>query len=144
MKKISENIPALAVAAFFILGAGLMIHLYGLSTGDSGGIEVRIPTLSAQASTGKVVFDANCAQCHGANGSGGDAGPPLVHDIYNPGHHGDGAFYQAARRGVRRDHWGFDDMPPQPQVGQSEISSIIRYVRELQVANGIVYKPHNM
>lgn len=144
MKNISTNIPTLALAAFFILGAALAVHRYVLSPSGSTAIEVRVPALSAQASAGKEVFDANCAQCHGANGAGSNTGPPLVHDIYNPGHHGDRAFYLAARQGVRRHHWGFGDMPPQPEVGQSEMSTIVRYVRELQAANGILYKPHNM
>ncbi len=100
--------------------------------------------LSALALEGKVAFDRNCAVCHGQEGRGTTQGPPLVHDIYNPGHHGDPAFIAAARRGVRSHHWSFGDMPPQPQVTDAELQAIIRYVRELQEANGIFYKPHVM
>ena len=121
-----------------------MVHRYVLSPSGSTAIEVRVPSLSTQAAAGEASFDANCAQCHGANGAGGESGPPLVHDIYNPGHHGDRSFYLAIEQGVRRHHWGFGDMPPQPQVGRDEMTSIILYVRELQAANGIFYKPHNM
>jgi mono/diheme cytochrome c family protein len=96
------------------------------------------------AEAGKAAFDANCSSCHGANGAGTDKGPPLIHDIYNPGHHADAAFVLAARKGVRRHHWPFGDMPPQPQVTDSQISAIIQYVRELQAANGISYRPHRM
>jgi cytochrome c551/c552 len=35
-------------------------------------------------------------------------------------------------------------MPPQPQVSDEELAAIIRYVRELQTANGIFYRPHRM
>jgi len=35
-------------------------------------------------------------------------------------------------------------MPSQPQVSDREIAEIVRYVRELQVANGIVYREHRM
>jgi mono/diheme cytochrome c family protein len=93
---------------------------------------------------GKIAFNANCAPCHGTNAAGGDKGPPLVHVIYNPGHHADGSFFLAAKRGVRRHHWRFGDMPPQPQVTDGELAAIVRYVRELQAANGIGNEPHRM
>jgi hypothetical protein len=35
-------------------------------------------------------------------------------------------------------------MPPRPEVQQKEVASIIDYVRELQEANGIVYRAHRM
>lgn len=105
---------------------------------------IRVPKLSAQAATGESLFNANCAECHGQNAGGSDRGPPLVHDIYNPGHHADAAFLFAARQGVRAHHWNFGDMPPQTKVSNADIAAIVRYVRELQDANGITYKPHRM
>lgn len=107
-------------------------------------VNVKVPPLSDVAARGKVAFDANCASCHGVNASGTDKGPPLVHDFYNPGHHADRAFFLAAKLGVRQHHWRFGDMPPQPQVTQAQLITIVRYVRELQVANGITYRPHHM
>jgi mono/diheme cytochrome c family protein len=107
-------------------------------------VNVRVPPLSKVAARGKMAFDANCASCHGVNASGTDKGPPLVHDFYNPGHHADGAFFLAAKLGVRQHHWRFGDMPPQPQVTQEQLATIVRYVRELQAANGITYHPHRM
>jgi hypothetical protein len=35
-------------------------------------------------------------------------------------------------------------MPAQPQVSDSQITAIIRYVRELQQANGIATRAHRM
>ena len=35
-------------------------------------------------------------------------------------------------------------MPAQPQVSDAQVMDIVRYVRELQKANGIVYQPHQM
>jgi hypothetical protein len=35
-------------------------------------------------------------------------------------------------------------MPAQPQVKDVEIETIIAYVRELQVANGITFQEHRM
>ena len=103
-----------------------------------------LPDYSMTARAGMVAFDANCASCHGSNGTGTDKGPPLLHEIYNPGHHSDGSFVAAVRQGVRSHHWNFGNMPAQPQVNDEEITEIIRYVRELQVANGIVYREHRM
>lgn len=105
---------------------------------------MKLPELSALAANGKAAFDETCALCHGLNGAGTDKGPPLVHDIYNPGHHSDEAFFLATKIGVRQHHWRYGDMPPQPQLTQNQVLAIVRYVRELQVANGISYRPHRM
>jgi cytochrome c len=98
---------------------------------------VHMPTLSQIGRKGKEAFDSMCAQCHGQNGSGSDKGPPLVHRVYHPGHHGDAAFFLAAKKGVRRHHWKFGDMPAQPHVTDEQIAAIVGFVREVQVANGI-------
>jgi mono/diheme cytochrome c family protein len=94
-------------------------------------------TLSQAAASGKVAYDANCAVCHGRAGAGTDHGPPLVHIIYHPGHHADAAFRMATKSGVRQHHWRYGNMPPQPQVSEVDLLGIIRYVREVQRANGI-------
>lgn len=123
-----------------------LIVLVALLGGGAGLIyEWRAPpSLSAQALAGKAPFDANCAACHGAAGVGTDRGPPLVHQIYNPGHHPDAAFFSAAHNGVRHHHWHFGDMPPQPQVTDADLAAIVAYVRGLQEAAGIVYQEHRM
>ncbi|MDA1089571.1 MAG: cytochrome c [Proteobacteria bacterium] len=141
---IKEKLPGLVVAGFMILGVGILASKFIGGPENSSLVSVKVPTLSAAAQKGKLAFDANCAACHGANGSGGDKGPPLVHDIYNPGHHGDESFIVAVRTGVRGHHWKFGNMPKQPQVGPEDATAIIRYVRELQLANGIVFKAHRM
>ncbi|HEX6960052.1 MAG TPA: cytochrome c [Ferrovibrio sp.] len=92
---------------------------------------------SVPARFGRIAFDKACAACHGDWGSGTDKGPPLIHRIYEPSHHADIAFTLAVQRGARQHHWNFGDMPPQPQVTPEEIRAIIRFVREVQEANGI-------
>lgn len=96
-----------------------------------------IPALSDEAAQGKALFDANCATCHGANGAGSNQGPPLVHRIYEPGHHGDMAFILAARQGVRAHHWKFGNMPAVEGVSDAEVARIVAYIRAIQRANGI-------
>jgi hypothetical protein len=70
-------------------------------------------------------------------GGGTDNGPPLIHKIYEPNHHGDLAFQRAVRQGSRAHHWRFGDMPPQPQVTDADVSVIVKFIREIQRANGI-------
>jgi len=100
-------------------------------------VEVALPELSAEAKIGKKRFEANCMRCHGLNAAGTNKGPPLIHKIYEPGHHSDLSFQRAAKFGVRAHHWPFGNMPPVSGVGEGDVSQIILYVREVQRANGI-------
>lgn len=101
--------------------------------------DVLLPeTLSQNAQIGQRGFETKCAACHGLNAAGQDGvAPPLVHIIYEPGHHGDEAFQRAAAMGVRGHHWPFGDMPPVKGVTTGDVTMIIAYIRELQRANGI-------
>ena len=133
------------VLAILALGLGVVgWRLLAPSPTDSSGAARRVvvPQLTAAAELGKEAYDGNCAGCHGENAAGTGNGPPLVHDYYNPGHHADGAFHVAVARGVRQHHWNFGNMPPQSHVSEQQTRMIIRYVRELQEANGIRFKPH--
>lgn len=101
-------------------------------------VEVAMPALSETAQAGQAAFSAHCAVCHGAQADGRlGLGPPLIHRIYEPGHHGDMAFRLAPLRGVRAHHWRFGDMPPVPGLQEDEMTAIIAFVREVQRANGI-------
>jgi len=138
------KMPMIVVAAVLTGGAAVMVSNIVNRSDNGAAADVRVPDLSAQATAGEAVFSKNCAACHGQNAAGSDKGPPLINDIYNPGHHPDEAFYQAAKMGVRQHHWRFGDMPPQPKVTEADVMSVLAYIREMQRANGIFYKPHNM
>lgn len=130
------NLPSFLVLA--VLAGGVAVFMSGGPSGSSGPqVNVTLPQLSTAAVQGRGLFEDNCAACHGANASGSENGPPLIHKIYEPNHHGDQSFYMAVQRGVRSHHWNFGNMQPVPDVGRQEVSRIIRYVRELQRANGI-------
>lgn len=140
-----DRLPMLLVIAvvaggFAIIGSKFIDG----ETGVSVKADVKVPALSDSAKMGEKTFTAVCAQCHGNNASGSDKGPPLVHDTYNPGHHADGAFYMAVKRGVKAHHWPFGSMPSQPNVSDRQVAEIVQYVRELQKANGITYRKHTM
>lgn len=134
---------ALGAAAWFMFSSSDKKDASS-QTGEQQASSITMPELSAMAKKGQIAFKANCAQCHGSDATGTNQGPPLIHDIYNPGHHNDMSFYRAAKMGTRAHHWQYGDMPPQPQVSDEEIGSIIQFIREVQKANGIVYKQHRM
>ena len=99
--------------------------------------DILVPDLTPVAMNGKQVFEKNCAACHGPNGAGTDQGPPLIHKIYEPGHHGDAAFHLAAKNGVQSHHWRYGNMPPVAGLTDTQVGWIVKYVREVQRANGI-------
>lgn len=86
---------------------------------------------------GEALFNKNCKACHGIKGSGTDKGPPLVHKIYHPNHHGDVSFHWAVEKGVKAHHWDFGNMPRIEGVKPEEVDLIIEYVRNLQREAGI-------
>jgi len=133
MNKTSLIVLAVAFAI------GLTITYY--SRGGSGpavpGV-VQLPeSFSPQAQAGQALFEKNCQTCHGAKAAGTTNGPSLIHKIYEPSHHSDKSFHRAVRYGVQPHHWQFGQMPPIEHVQPKQVDSIIRYVRELQQANGI-------
>lgn len=127
--------PALVtVAAAGLLAGGIW---YAGMTSGAQAVEVKMPKLSALAEAGQRSFAKNCAQCHGDQAGGTDQGPPLIHRLYQPNHHGDGSFQRAVAAGTPQHHWRFGSMPPQPQIKQMEIQAIVKFVREVQRSNGI-------
>lgn len=143
---IASSLPKYAVLLVLVGGVGAAAwQLVGpRELGRAAAGALRIPELSPVALEGKAAFDSVCAACHGANATGTDTGPPLLHPVYNPGHHSDEAFYLAAQRGARQHHWRFGDMPARPEVSKEQVATIIQYVREMQRANGITFQPHRM
>lgn len=99
------------------------------------------PGLMPNPAQGKTLFLQNCASCHGADLKGVDQGnkkgPPLLHKIYEPSHHGNAAFQLAAKNGVRAHHWPYGDMAPVPQVTPDDVAHITAYVRAEQRKVGI-------
>ena len=135
----------LALAIIAILGAlafagcsGGEVPQYATTASNNAApLVVVVPALSEKAQAGEIAFNANCSLCHGANASGTNLGPPLVHKIYEPNHHQDFSFRNAVQNGVQAHHWQFGNMPPAPPGAEDDIERIICYVRELQRANGI-------
>ncbi|MBF9029057.1 c-type cytochrome [Rhodobacterales bacterium HKCCE3408] len=119
------------IAVVLIAAAGIW---YGAGESGAQSGSAAAPTMVA---AGEALFDANCAVCHGSAGTGTNQGPPLVHIIYEPSHHGDMSFLMAAQNGVRAHHWQFGNMPPVEGVSEDDVAAIVTYIRSLQREAGI-------
>ncbi len=122
------------VATGFVI---LMIMITPLRAAPLDPNVVKLPKMTPALSLGKLNYEAKCAKCHGRNIAGTDKGPPFLHRVYHPGHHGDGAFYRAAKKGARAHHWPFGDMPAVKGITDDQVRTIIQYVRAMQKANGL-------
>ncbi len=146
----------LGIAAFFIVGLALVaanfmsreepMATHSMEPPDLSGIsangpivEVSLPgELTPPAQMGQRVFETVCADCHGVNAAGQNGiAPPLVHITYEPNHHGEGAFLNAVRNGVRAHHWNFGNMPAIEGLTNADVRAVVQYIRELQRENGI-------
>ena len=127
-----SNLVALGVV--LVLAFAAMWWGKNMSTTPASVVPAKQQTSLA---TGEALFKKYCLACHGAEGAGSAKGPPLIHKIYEPNHHGDQSFYNAALNGVRRHHWKFGDMPPVAGIKLSEVVEITKYIRAIQRANGI-------
>lgn len=149
----SRRTAGVAVLAVLVVGTMLLVSACGGEGEDNYGASQThhadeadeaapvsvVPGEHSEAGlAGKKLFAANCTQCHGENAVGTNQGPPLVHQIYEPGHHGNASFVIAVARGVRAHHWDFGNMPAVPGLEIDEIHQVICYVRELQLANEII------
>lgn len=95
------------------------------------------PGLMPNATMGKNLYVLHCASCHGGDLRGADKGPPLLHKIYEPSHHGDAAFQLAVANGVRAHHWQFGDMAPIGTLTPDDVAHITAFVRTEQRKVGI-------
>jgi mono/diheme cytochrome c family protein len=119
-----------------------VMTLFLLGTGCEPGPRVDSAALAGAAvpaglERGRGLFDMHCSSCHGPMALGTDLGPPLVHSVYRPAHHGDEAFQLAVSQGVRAHHWRFGDMPAVPGLTRRDVQHVIGYVRWLQRTAGV-------
>jgi alcohol dehydrogenase (cytochrome c) len=87
---------------------------------------ITVPDLSAQAVTaGRKSFEGRCARCHGADGNGGEMGPPIAARL-------PGLDDQQLRRLVR-DGLPSKGMPPSV-LEEGELGELVKFVRGLERA----------
>jgi len=138
-------VAAVVAVAFFVFG--------GSGGGDpetsgpprdpmTGKTEFDIPIQDPQlVAEGEALYKSTCAACHGSDLLGTAVGPPHLSVIYNPEHHGDGAFAMAVINGVRAHHYEFGDMPALPTISREDFTRILSYIRETQRTEGFVAYP---
>lgn len=117
----------------------LIILLIGIGFSNHGQTAKHIPSpkVPAQLTLNKMLYEKYCAECHGVDLRGSDKGPPFMHRVYHPGHHGDRSFYVAVKKGAKAHHWKFGDMKPIEGIDDRVIGSIVKYVRYVQKAAGL-------
>ena len=88
------------------------------------GIAFLAAGLAAQdAAPGRREFESRCARCHGADGNGGDTGPPIARRLAS---RDDAQLAVLIREGLP------GRMPPNP-VADSEMPNLVEYLRSIQV-----------
>jgi mono/diheme cytochrome c family protein len=117
--------------------AGCMLGLPGCDGAEVDGSVLTTLPVPAEHARGAAVYRTHCEACHGEHALGTEIGPPLVHPVYRPRHHGDAAFELAVSQGVRAHHWRFGDMAPVPGIPPEDVAAVTAYVRWLQRAVGI-------
>jgi len=122
---------------------GLLLGAYGalaLLVAGCGAVETATADIPVQDATlvaaGEVVYQAECAACHGTDLRGTDEGPSQLSELYVPSHHSDAAFLLAIKTGSPEHHWRFGDMEPIEGLDDDDIAALTAYVREVQRIEG--------
>ena len=88
--------------------------------------EARITAASPEA--GREIYEARCAACHGAGAQGTARGPGLLGPALGTAM-GREAMRTAIRTGVAEPAADFPPMAGSPDLSESEIGAVIRYLR---------------
>jgi mono/diheme cytochrome c family protein len=129
--------PIKQVMSLRVVVLAAALGIVAASCGGSHSVSTGIPVQNSDlVAVGDVLYQANCAQCHGSDLRGTDKGPSHLSAVYVPGHHGDQAFVVAARAGVRAHHWDFGNMAPVEGLSDDDLTAIIAFVRENQRIEG--------
>src|SRR5258708_2071252 len=79
--------------------------------------------LAQDADPGRRLFETRCALCHGADGNGGDTGPPIAQRLAT---RDDAQLATLIREGLPG-----RGMPPNPVAG-ADMGSLVRFLRSIQ------------
>lgn len=116
-------------------GVGVAVFLVAACGGQVGTAEIE-PQDPEMVAAGAILYENNCAECHGSDLRGTEKGPSHLSSVYVPSHHGDGAFLIAVLNGSRQHHWDFGFMPPVEGLGETDVDAIVAFVRDQQRIQG--------
>ena len=82
------------------------------------------PHAQEDVAAGRKAFETRCARCHGADGNGGEMGPPIVLRLWN----------RSDEQLVTLFHQGLPTrgMPPVADINDAEIKDLIKFLRTIQ------------
>ncbi len=122
-----------------VVPGGAIALAFVAASAAAQSMQIPKPTkgLMPNPASGKKLYEASCSQCHGNDLRGSKEGPPLIHRVYEPGHHGDASFQIAVKYGSRQHHWQFGDMKPVPDLTPDDVAHITAFVRAEQRKAGI-------
>ncbi len=123
----------LRLAKLFFSVVALTLVAAACGEGADDEIAQQDPMLVAD---GAELYEAECAACHGSDLRGTDKGSSHLSILYEPGHHGDGAFQIAILIGVTPHHWDFGPMPPIEGLTEEDVDAIVAFVRQSQREEG--------
>ena len=112
-----------------ICSIGMLLLMPVISAPLLASEDIEIPFHLAK---GQMLYEKYCSSCHALQLDGTDKGPPLIHPLYKPSHHGDKSLYRAALQGTRQHHWEFGDMSPLEGITPKKMDSLVPYVRYYQ------------
>ena len=123
------SVAVLSLVSLVMVAAGAQAQTAGVPTPNSG--------LMPNPAKGKGLFAQKCASCHGVDLKGTGTGPAFLHRVYEPSHHGDAAFQNAAANGARAHHWKFGNMPAVKGLTPDDVAHVTAYIRMEQRKVGI-------
>ena len=126
----------MSVKAIFVI-LSIIVGIMAAPASAQQLAKTQAPSVPAQLNINKMLYEKFCSSCHGVDLKGTKKGPPFLHRVYHPGHHGDGAFFLAAKNGTRAHHWKFGNMPPVAGTNDDIVASIVKYVRFVQKQAGL-------
>src|ERR1700722_14832165 len=88
------------------------------------------PSHGTNSEIGRMLFESNCAGCHGLDGRGGERGPNIATRPEISGH-SDDEILAILRHGVAS-----AGMPAFGRLGDEKLEAVVRHLRTLQGLNG--------
>ena len=139
--KMKLNLPKIFVLGFFALGAAVLLSKFFRGEPETAIVAVSMPELSSEASVGQILFNNNCASCHGASLEGqpdwrrrldtGRMPAPPHDDSGHTWHHSDRMLFQITKGGVGAVVPGYEsDMPAfAGLLSDDEVKAVLAYIK---------------
>jgi mono/diheme cytochrome c family protein len=102
-----------------------------------GGGEPAAPSVAGDVDSGAVLYDRNCAGCHGADGTGAADGPGLLYEQYALPGFDDQALVSAIVQGAPEEAWEYGAMPRIRGLSDQDLADLVAFVRALQGEAGL-------